>query len=159
MRLVLPTGPDGAEREYVMDDAVQEGRISLNDLRAFVKFTGMSLRQMSEGLAPLDAAIMSGNSSIAIVFTDHPELMDAFGALVWLLRYRGGDRQDDGLPLKLDAANDFPLASMDVRLDPGDEIPEPEDPRKPSTGGNRVTGGGNQTATRSRSRKTSSAKS
>lgn len=159
MRLVLPTGPDGAEREYPLDGIANLSLLTLNETIDLKRMTGVDLNGMIRGFGLLDKMIGIPNDSVLQVMSSHLELMEAYRALVWLARYRAGDRDEGGNLLTVEAAVDFPFNGLTVRTDPGDEQPADKSPRRPSTGGSRATGGGKAKTSRGRSAKTSGSKS
>lgn len=159
MRLVLPVGPDGADREYSLDGIADLSRLTLNETIDLKRMTNVDLNGMVRGFRMLDKLIGIPNDSVLQAMSAHLELMEAYRALVWLARYRAGDRGADGNLLTVEAAVDFPFNGLVVRFDPGDEVPAKKDPRKPPTAGSRATGGGKAKTSRGRSAKTSAKKS
>lgn len=139
MKLVLPTGPDGADREYPADSIVWDATMS--ECVALLAATGMSQDYLLEQLR----RVASGDAPRV---TEDADLMRAHMGLVWLTRYRAGERGEDGEPLTLDGACDFPLRRLRWKIDPGDPKPETEDPPVPSQDSGRATGGGGRGAAR-----------
>lgn len=165
MRLILPTGPDGTARAYPLDNLLDFSRVTLNEVIDLRRATGMDLQGMQRGFSLLDRIIGRDGPSVMLAMSKHPDLMEAWRALVWLARDRAGDRNDDGSQLTREQAVDFPFAGIDVQPDPGDVIAVPEettpDPGRPSAGGRGTVGGKVKAskASRGRSSRTSTARS
>lgn len=166
MRLVLPTGPDGADRDYPLDNIADLSQITLNEVIDMKRMTGLDLDAMRKGLGMLDKIIGIPNDAVLLAMSEHLELMEAWRALVWLARYRAGDRDPDGNLMSVTAAVDFPFAGINIEPDPGDLGTDGEDgedqsvdPPVPPVAGERATGGASPARARNgRSRKTSATK-
>lgn len=161
MRLMLPTGDDGALRAYVLDGIMDLSRVTLNETIELHRATGLGLQQVNRGFAMLDAMIGVSDEALIVAMSTHLELMEAYRALVWLARYRAGDRAPDRSVLTAEAAVDFPFSGIDIEFDPGDTDEDPPDPPKPSRAGGRGTAGGTKTRSKpgGRSSTTSAGKS
>lgn len=162
MRLILPTGEDGAERAYPLDNLLDFSKVTLNEAIDLRRVTGMDLPGMRRGFSMLDTIVGLDGNALVDAMSSHADLMEAYRALVWLARDRAGDRGPDGKSrLTAEQAVDFPFAGIDVRPDPGDIVEAaPPDPTSPPTGYDPAGGRGNKaTATRGRSSRTSTKRS
>lgn len=161
MRLVLPTGEEGAPRTYELDGVLDLSRITLNETIELKRVTGMDLQAVHRGLGLLDRMLGVPNEALLIALSNELELMEAYRALVWLARSRAGDRAEDGSVLTVEQAVDFPFSGFDFQPDPGDAADTEPDPQTPSTDSEAasVDGTASDRKTRGRSSKTSAAKS
>lgn len=163
MRLVLPTGVDGAEREYALDHVADRGLVTLDQMLELTRATGVSLLAVYRGFQFLPSIANVSNDDVVLAISENPELMAAYRGLIWLARHRAGDRGPDGLPLTAAQSVDFPFQKIRIVTEPGDEVPDDEDdadPQTPSTDGAPATDdGAPKTQTRGRSAKTSETKS
>lgn len=85
------------------------GRLSLFDLLELKRQTGLSVEEFQSGLAAMDGATSAG------VLSDEKSLV-ALGALVWLTRRKAGE------VLTFEQACDFPLETLEIVAEPGDEV-------------------------------------
>ena len=162
MRLILPTGEDGADRAYPLDGVLDLSRVTLNETIELKRVTGMDLGTVYKGLQLLDRLVGIPNDRVLLAMSQNLDLMEAYRALVWIARNRAGDRAPDGSVLTAEQAVDFPFAGLSIVADPGDPTPgDAVDPTNPPADGDRVTAGDAKPSkrTRGRSSKTSAAKS
>lgn len=133
MRLILPTGPDGAERAYPASDLLEDegGKLTLDQVIDLKRHTGMGLPGLYRGLGAAELLRGMPDDVALSAMSEHLELLEAYRALVWLVRYVAGDRTEDGSILTAEQAADFPYRGIVVRADPGDEG-EPPDPQAPT---------------------------
>ncbi len=145
MRLILPTGEDGADRAYELDGVLDLSRVTLNETIELKRVTGMDLMRVYTGLGGLDKLIGIPTSSVLLAMSKNLDLMESYRALVWMVRHRAGDRAPDGAVLTVEQAVDFPFDGLTVEADPGDarhaKADEP-DPTPPPVDGGPVTAGG-----------------
>lgn len=99
-------------------DVAALNRASLTDLLNLKKFTTLGFDEIEAGLAKL--ATYEDNPSA--VLSDIEALM-ALGALIWLTRWKAGDRLD------FETACDFPLDDFEIVTEASDvpaETPAPD---------------------------------
>lgn len=101
-------------RDY---DVADLGKFSLLDLLDLRRQTGLDIDTISKRLDEMGTLFEDDPSAM---LSSEPHL-EAFGAFIWLLRRRAGER------LTLEESLDFPLDELTITLDP-DEV-EATDPR------------------------------
>lgn len=137
MKLILPTGPDGAARAYELDNVLDIGHLSLNDVIEMRRATGMDLPAVYKGLTLLDRLRDLPNDEVLLAMSKHLELMESYRALVWIARHHAGDRAPGGAALTVEQAAGFPFTGLAIEPDPGDKKPgdDDADPPLPSADG------------------------
>lgn len=117
-----------ADREYAAASLYDATLIEHLDMK---RQTSLSIREVEERLAEL--ADEPFKSDPGAVFESDRHLM-AFGAVVWLARWRAGER------LSFEDACSFPLADFTVVFDDEDVVPDP--PKAPKRATRSSTGQG-----------------
>lgn len=99
-----------------------EETFTLADLIFLKRTTGMDEDQVEAALAVLQGDDGASSSDKVL----------ASGLIVWAARRRGGDRDENGNPLTLEAACDFPMSKLSIESEPGDpKVPDAADPTRP----------------------------
>lgn len=93
------------------------GRFTMFDLLAMKEVTGVDFDTLQQRLSDMET--MSDPSDML----GSEEHLRAFGALIWLLRRKAGER------LTFEEALDFPLSEMKFETEDGDELPAEPDPQ------------------------------
>ena len=131
MKIILPTGEDGADKAYPGDDLVLS--LTGSEIMTMVRCTGVTPDFL------IEQAIRSGMKDAPSPASD-PDFMRMHLTYAWIARFRAGERAESGEPFTLDEATNFPFVKIRYETEPGDV--SSSSPRKPSRGGSRGTGGG-----------------